>query len=160
MIYPGVYGLDLPLAWRIHLVFHVLNLKRFHRSQEFEREKRSPFRIVVDGEKEYEVEAILNHKRKGAQRLHLVMWKGYPIIEVSWEPESHLQNTPLSITCAASGRRTSIDGRLEETGQRVDGGSEECKAMGEFAAEGPVLVGRLHRWGEISFGVHNPRGWC
>ena len=51
--------------------------------------------MVVDGEEEYEVEAILRHKGKGARRLYLLMWKGYPITEASWEPESHPQNAPL-----------------------------------------------------------------
>ena len=51
--------------------------------------------MVVDGEEEYEVEAIFRHKGKGAQRLYLVMWKDYPITEASWEPELHLQNAPL-----------------------------------------------------------------
>ena len=51
--------------------------------------------MVVDGEEEYEVEAILRHKGKGARPLYLVMSKGYPIIEASWEPESHLRNAPL-----------------------------------------------------------------
>ena len=46
--------------------------------------------MVVDGEEEYEVEAILKHKCKGARYLYLVMWKGYPITEASWEPESHV----------------------------------------------------------------------
>ena len=50
---------------------------------------------MVDGEEEYEVEAILKHKGKGARRLYLVMWKVYPITEASWEPEVHLQNAPL-----------------------------------------------------------------
>ena len=66
------YGLDLPLAWRIHPVFYVMNLKRFqrfHQSKECEREERPPSPMVVDGEEEYEVEAILKHKGKGAQRL-------------------------------------------------------------------------------------------
>ena len=53
--------------------------------------------MVVDGEEEYEVEAILRHKGKGVQRLYLVMWKGYPITEASWEPESHLRNAPLPL---------------------------------------------------------------
>ena len=44
---------------------------------------------------EYEVEAILRHKGKGASRRYLVLWKGYPLTEASWEPESHLQNAPL-----------------------------------------------------------------
>ena len=39
--------------------------------------------MVVDGEEEYEVEASLRHKGKGAPRLYLIMWKGYPIIEAS-----------------------------------------------------------------------------
>ena len=83
VISPVAYGLDLPPTWRIHPVFHVLNLKRFHRSEEFEREDRAPSPIVVDGEEEYEVEAILRHEGKGARRLYLVMWKGYSIIEAS-----------------------------------------------------------------------------
>ena len=95
MISPVAYGLDLPPAWRIHPIFHVSNLKRLQRSKEFEREERPPSPVVVDGEEEYEVEAILRHKGKGAQRLYLVMWKGYPITEASWEPELHLQNAPL-----------------------------------------------------------------
>ena len=51
--------------------------------------------MVVDGEEEYEVEAILKRKGKGGQRLYLVILKSYPIIEASWELESHLQNAPL-----------------------------------------------------------------
>ena len=47
---------------------------------------------MVDGEEEYEVEAILRHKGQGARRLYQVLWKGYPITEASWEPESHLRN--------------------------------------------------------------------
>ena len=95
VISPMAYGLDLPSTWRIHPIFHVSNLKRFHWSEEFEREERPPSPIVVDGEEEYEVEAILRHKAKGARHLYLVMWKGYPISEASWEPELHLQNAPL-----------------------------------------------------------------
>ena len=72
-----------------------LEPERFHRSEEFEREERPPSPIVVDGEEEYEVGAILRHKGKGARCLYLVMWKGYPITEASWEPESHLRNAPL-----------------------------------------------------------------
>ena len=52
--------------------------------------------MVGDGEEEYEVEVILRHKGTGARCLYLVMWKGYPIIEACWEPESHLQNAPLT----------------------------------------------------------------
>ena len=56
--------------------------------------ERPPSPIVVDGEEEFEVEAILRHKGSGARRLYQVLWKGYPITEASWEPESHLRNAP------------------------------------------------------------------
>ena len=72
-----------------------IELKSFQRSKEFKREERPLFPVVVDGEEEYEVEAILRHKGKGAQCLYLVMWKGYPITGASWESESHLRNAPL-----------------------------------------------------------------
>ena len=73
MISLVAYRLDLPPTWRIHPAFHVSNLKRFHQSEEFEREERPSSPIVVDDEEEYEVEAILRHKGKGAWRLDLVM---------------------------------------------------------------------------------------
>ena len=95
VISPVAYGLDFPPTWRIHPIFHVSNLKRFHQSEELERGERPPYPIVVDGEEEYEVEAILKHKGKGARHLYLVMWKVYPITKASWEPESHLQSAPL-----------------------------------------------------------------
>ena len=56
--------------------------------------ERPPSPIVVDGEEEFEVEAILRHKGSSARRLYQVLWKGYPITEASWEPESHLRNAP------------------------------------------------------------------
>ena len=95
VISPVAYGLDLLPAWRVHPVFHVSNLKRFKRPEEFERGEQPPPPVMVEGEEEYKVEAILRHKGKGARRLYLVMWKGYPITEASWEPESHLYNAPL-----------------------------------------------------------------
>ena len=91
---PVAYRLDLPPNWRIHPVFHVSNLKRFHRSEEFEREEWPPSPIVVDGEEEFDVEVILRHKGTSARRLYQVLWKGYPITKASWEPESHLHNAP------------------------------------------------------------------
>ena len=48
----------------------------------------------MDGNLEYEVEAILRHRGKGARRQYLVSWKGYDLSEATWEPESHLANAP------------------------------------------------------------------
>ena len=52
---------------------------------------------MVDEVEEYEVEAILRHKGNGARRRYLVLWKGYPVTEASWEPESSLQHAPWNL---------------------------------------------------------------
>ena len=54
--------------------------------------EKPPPPILVDGEEEYEVEAILRHKGTKTRRLHQVLWKGHPITEVFWEPELYLRN--------------------------------------------------------------------
>ena len=95
VISPVAYRLDLPPARRIHPVFHISNLKRFNQSTEFVRVERPPSPIVIEGEEEYEVEGILRHKGKGASHRYLVLWKGYPLTEASWELVSHLEHAPI-----------------------------------------------------------------
>ena len=57
--------------------------------------ERPPSPIVIEGEEEYEVEGIHRHKGEGASRRYLVLWKGYPLTEASWEPVYHLEHAPL-----------------------------------------------------------------
>ena len=105
-------------SWKIHPVFHVSLLKRYHRCAEFERAEKPPPPVMVEGEEEYEVEAILRHKGKGARRLYLVLWKGYPVTEASWEPESHLQNAPLILEDYLRRIVTTEEGRSRTRGGR------------------------------------------
>ena len=93
-ISPVAYELDLPPGWHIHSSFHVSKLKKYHRSDEFLREVEPPPPELVEGELEYEVEAIARHRGTGAQRRYLVIWKGYPLSEATWEPESNLLHAP------------------------------------------------------------------
>ena len=83
------FGLDLPPGWRIHPVFHTSKLKHYIHSEEFLREVEPLPPILVGDTLEYEVEGILRHKGTGAQRQYLVLGKGYPLTEATWEPESH-----------------------------------------------------------------------
>ena len=57
-ISPMAYRLNSPPPWQTYLIFHVLKLKRFHRSKEFQREEKSLSLMVVNREEDYEVEAI------------------------------------------------------------------------------------------------------
>ena len=88
------FGLDLPPGWRIHPVFHTSKLKRYIHSEEFLREVEPPPPILVGDTLEYEVEGLLWHQGSGARCRYLVLWKGYPLTEATWEPESHLTNAP------------------------------------------------------------------
>ena len=90
----GVWSGSSP-SWQIYPIFHASSLKTFHESKEFEREERPHSSMVIDGEEEYEAEAILKHKGKGGQCLHVVMWKEYSISESSWESKLHPPNAPL-----------------------------------------------------------------
>ena len=94
IVSPVAFGLDLPPGWRIHPVFHTSKLKRYIRSEEFLREVKPPPPGLVGDTLEYEVERILRHQGTGAGRRYLVLWKGYPLTEATWELESHLANAP------------------------------------------------------------------
>ena len=90
--------------------------------------ERPPSPMMVEGHEEYEVEAILRHKGKGARCLYQVLWKGFPITKASWEPESYLANAPqvMEETCAVLPPRTSCRGTGSEVAaQPIDGVPED-----------------------------------
>jgi len=46
--------------------------------------------IVINNEKEYKVEQILDKRTHYGKIQYLIKWKGYPLSEASWEPEENL----------------------------------------------------------------------
>ena len=91
-----VYKLKLPETWRIHNVFHASLLTPQVITPEYGAPAEPPLPKLVDGESEFEVEAILQHKFVGQKKeIHyLVQWHGYSRAESTWEPEEHLRNAP------------------------------------------------------------------
>jgi hypothetical protein len=91
VVNPVAYRLELPAHWRIHDVFHVSLLKPY-RSDGTVQPPPPP--ELVDGEPEWEVEAILAQVPKQGRRpaRYLVRWKGYAPVHDSWEPLSGLTN--------------------------------------------------------------------
>lgn len=103
------YELELPASMKIHPVFHVSKLKPYRdgaaewpeRKQD-DLQRPPPELLNEDGEEEWEVEKILNRRtrqtgRSGRRVEYLVLWRGYPEWEATWEPESHLKNARQAI---------------------------------------------------------------
>ena len=87
-ISPVAYKLDVPPGWRIHPTFHVSALCKYNTSDTFVRADQPPPTILIGDHLKYEVEAILHHKGQGHHQRYLVMWRGYPLTEATWEPVS------------------------------------------------------------------------
>ena len=95
-ISPVVYKLRLPETWRVHNVFHASLLTPQVVTPEYGIPSDPPLPELVDGESEFEVENILQHKFVGRKKeiRYLVKWRGYSRAESTWEPEEHLRNAP------------------------------------------------------------------
>ena len=84
---PVTYRLKLPNTWRIHDVFHATLLKQYKENETYGEIFSNPPPELLDGEEVYEVETILNHRKRGRGYQYFVKWRGYPISDASWEPE-------------------------------------------------------------------------
>ena len=88
------YTLDLPSHWKVHPTFHVSKLRKFYDEPRFFPPVERPGPETVDDEPEYEVEQIIRHRGAGRSIQYLVLWKGYPPHDATWEPERNLTNCP------------------------------------------------------------------
>jgi len=90
----NAYELELPPRWRIHPVINVSQLKEYHDGTAAFPDlptpltRPPPVAVEEEGEPEWEVESILDHRRQGRRKTlqYLVRWKGYPLHEATWEP--------------------------------------------------------------------------
>eukprot|EP00210_Caulerpa_lentillifera_P002711 g2591.t1 len=93
-ISPVAYQLELPTQWKIHNTFHISKLRKFYTDERFHEPVVPPPPTLIEDQEEYEVERILRHRGTKKRREFLVLWKGYPVHEATWEPFSNLANCP------------------------------------------------------------------
>jgi hypothetical protein len=94
---PSAYRLALPPSWKIHPVFHVSLLRPANINSGLHpvvAVEDHPPPDVIQGEEEYEVETILDHRGGKRRRQYLVKWKGYPSSDTTWEPRRALRHAP------------------------------------------------------------------
>jgi hypothetical protein len=94
---PVAYQLQLPDAWKIHNVFHASLLTPYHETPQHGPNYIKPPPELIEGEHEYEVEAIVNHCLYGKRRTlqYLLKWKGYPHADNTWEPAAQVHAPAL-----------------------------------------------------------------
>jgi Chromo (CHRromatin Organisation MOdifier) domain len=115
-ILPVAYQLDLPPGWKIHSVFHTSLLSPYTKTDMHGPNFMHPPPELIQGEKEYEVERIINHRniRQGKALQYLIKWKGYPESDNTWEPTSHLHAPQLVKEYQRRIRKSSIKATLEQ----------------------------------------------
>ena len=94
------YRLKLPAMWKkIHPVFNEALLTP-HKPPVYPQQQlpRPAPPVIVEGDKEYEVDKILDSQMKNSKFQYLVRWKDYPArVDWTWEPESNIMHAPEAI---------------------------------------------------------------
>ena len=94
VINANAYELELPPNMKIHPTINISQLKEYHDGTAAFPTRPSPLTrpeptaITNDGTMDWEVERVLDHRRYGRKKIlqYLILWKGYPVHEATWEP--------------------------------------------------------------------------
>ena len=90
---PSSFKLRLPPTWNIHPVFHQSLLSPYSTPSFSSQIKPTPSPPdLIDDQEEWEVEEILDSRRRRDRTEFLIKWKDYPHEENTWEPKDNLKH--------------------------------------------------------------------
>jgi len=143
--------LQLPPTVYIHPVVNVSKLQMYKSQIEGQRAmKLAP--VIVEGEKEFKVEKILNKRKIRGKEKFLVCWKGYTAEADTWEDRENLKNA----------------GKLVEEFEREYGEeNKEVRRQEQVEEEkkfdrgllGKYTVKLIHGWGNRKYERERERRW-
>ena len=96
-INPVAYRVELPATMKVHPVFHVSLLEPYRESSFPGRVQSPPPSIEIENHEEYEVDKILDSRRRWGKLEYFVHWSGYDINERTWESAENLANAPEKV---------------------------------------------------------------
>jgi len=142
--------LELLVSLRVHPVVNVRRLVKYREQVEGQK-KIPPPPVKIAGEKEYEVEEILDRQERRGKTKYLVKWKGYTAKKNTWEGLENLKNTMEKI-------EEFEKERFEEEIQRIKmkKGKEmklnpEAEEFKRGELPGRYTVKLLYRWDDKKF---------
>lgn len=94
VINPSAYRLRLPDTYPMHNVVNLQHLTKYNRSHDLERPHLANPRDLIKSSEEYEVEKIVEEKRKKGKTFYRVRWKGYGAEDDTWKSARDLRNAP------------------------------------------------------------------
>jgi Chromo (CHRromatin Organisation MOdifier) domain len=93
------YRLLLLTQMKIHDVFHIDLLTRFHQTDAYGPLYSRPPLDLINNDEQYEIEEIIDVRRRGRGRgcktEYLIHWKGYPMSKCSWVTDGDLNALEL-----------------------------------------------------------------
>jgi len=140
IISSNVVELELPASIKIHPVVNVSQIKRY--IDQVDGQKETPQPVIIEGEKEWEVEKILNKRRIRGKDKFLVRWKGFTTEGDTWESRENLQNAGESL------REFEEEYRKDNREVRRQEGVEEDKDYWRGGFPGWYAARRLFGWSD------------
>ena len=146
----NVVELELPASLRVHSVVNVRRLVKY--KEQVEGQKKIPLPPVkVAGEKEYEVEEILDRQERRGKTRYLVKWKGYMAEGNIWEGLENLKNVMEKVEEFEKGRFEEEIRRIrmkKEKEMRLNPEAEEFKRR---ELPGKYTAKLLYGWDDKKF---------